>query len=73
MFGRMLSEYSLKYENVKIIFLSRIRFIAGGYRERFRKSKAEDGETGVQFATRLEGYFDRWIEMSETEDVQRSK
>lgn len=66
-FGRLSPNDSLSYDEVKLALLQRFRFTADGYREKFRKSKPEDGETGKQYATRLQSFFDRWIEMSQTE------
>ncbi|XP_077564677.1 uncharacterized protein LOC144180165 [Haemaphysalis longicornis] len=38
-----------------------------GYRERFRGSKPENEETAKQYAARLKGYFERWIELTAIE------
>lgn len=62
--GRMTPEDSLDYQKVKLALLQRFRFTPQGYNDKFRQAKAEDGETGTQFATRLSGYFDRWLETS---------
>ncbi|XP_077531154.1 uncharacterized protein LOC144143244 [Haemaphysalis longicornis] len=62
--GRMTAEESLDYVKVKRALLQRFRFTAQGYQEKFRKARAEDGETGKQLAARLTGYFDHWIEMA---------
>ncbi|XP_040068163.1 uncharacterized protein LOC120841353 [Ixodes scapularis] len=43
--------------------LQRFRFTTEGYRERFRGSSPNNGETGSQYAARLEGLFDRWVEV----------
>lgn len=67
-FGRLSPEDSLDYQSTKMALLQRFRFTAEGYREKFRQSKPEDGETGKQYATRLQSYFDRWLEMSETDE-----
>ena len=34
-----------------------------GFREKLRTGKPERGESFEQFTTRLEGYFNRWIEL----------
>ena len=34
-----------------------------GFREKLRTAKPERGESFGQFMTRLEGYFNRWIEL----------
>ncbi|XP_075526549.1 uncharacterized protein LOC142558281 [Dermacentor variabilis] len=66
-FGRLSPEDSLDYDKAKLALLQRFRFTAEGYREKFRQSKPQDGETGKQYATRLLSFFDRWVEMSKTE------
>lgn len=65
-YGRLPPEDCLDYSKVKIALLRRFRFTAEGYRERFRASKPENGESATQFTSRIKGYFDRWIELSET-------
>lgn len=66
-YGRMPASDSHDYDKVKIALLQRFRLTAEGFREKFRRSKPEDRETGRQFAARLSNYFDRWMELSETE------
>ncbi|XP_037526334.1 uncharacterized protein LOC119403475 [Rhipicephalus sanguineus] len=66
-FGRLAPEEALDYDKTKLALLQRFRFTAEGYREKFRHSKPQDGETGVQYAARLTSFFDRWVEMSKTE------
>lgn len=46
-FGRLSPDDSLSYNKVKLALLQRFRFTAEGYREKFWKSKPEDGETGT--------------------------
>lgn len=67
--GQMTSEHYLDYGNVKRALLQRFPFTAQGYQEKFRKARAEDGETGKQLAAILSGYFDHWIKMA---NVQRT-
>ncbi|XP_040070781.2 uncharacterized protein LOC120843464 [Ixodes scapularis] len=52
---------------MKLALLQRFRYTKEGYRERFREAKPGDGETRKQFAARLTGYFDRWIEVAGVE------
>lgn len=66
-FGRMPASESMDYDTVKTALLQRFRLTADGFREKFRSAKPEDAETGKQFASRLLSYFDRWLEMSNTE------
>ncbi|XP_049518734.1 uncharacterized protein LOC125943451 [Dermacentor silvarum] len=66
-FGRMPASESMDYDKVKKALLQRFRLTAEGFREKFRNSKPEQSETGKQFACRLTNYFDRWMEMANTE------
>ncbi|CAN8020727.1 unnamed protein product [Ixodes persulcatus] len=63
--GRMTPTDALDYPKVKLALLQRFGYTKEGYRERFRDAKPEEGETRKQFAARLAGYFDRWVEVSE--------
>lgn len=61
-------------EQAKRALLQRFRFIAEGYKEKFRSSKPQNGETGARCTSRLEGYLDRWIvikEMPKTYEATR--
>lgn len=66
-FGRLSPEDALDYEKVKLALFQRFRFTAEGYREKFRHSKPQEGETGRQYAARLMSFFDRWVEMSKVD------
>ncbi|KAM7287319.1 uncharacterized protein ISCGN_031010 [Ixodes scapularis] len=66
LYGRLSPQDSLSYEATKKALLDRFRFTTEGYREKFRSSKPEEGETASQYAARLQGYFDRWMEVGET-------
>ncbi|XP_037505443.1 uncharacterized protein LOC119381749 [Rhipicephalus sanguineus] len=65
--GRLDPTAALNYDQLRAALLQRFRYTAEGYREKFRKSKPEENETGLQYAARLSGYFDRWLEMGKTE------
>lgn len=58
---------SLDNHKVKVALLQRFRYTSKGYSEKlkFRDARPEQGETQVQFATRLTRYFDRWSELAE--------
>ncbi|XP_040072714.1 uncharacterized protein LOC120844827 [Ixodes scapularis] len=58
---------ALDYSKVKLALMQRFRYTKEGYRERFREAKPDDRETRKQFAARLAGYFDRWIEIAGVE------
>lgn len=68
-FGRMPASDSTDYDKVKIALFQRFRLTAEGFREKFRQCKPEDAETGKQFAARISNYFDRWTELSGTENT----
>ncbi|KAH7943704.1 hypothetical protein HPB52_010032 [Rhipicephalus sanguineus] len=65
--GRLDSNASTDYDQLKAILLQRFRYTAEGYREKFRNARPEDNETAMQYAGRIAGYFDHWIEMSQTD------
>lgn len=65
--GRLSPEDALDYSRTKMALMQRFRYTKEGYRERFREAKPKEGETRKQFAARLAGYFDRWIEIAGAE------
>ena len=65
--GRLDPTAALNYDQLRAALLQRFRYTAEGYREKFRLAKPEENETGLQYAARLSGYFDRWLEMGKTE------
>ncbi|KAH7986863.1 hypothetical protein HPB49_026263 [Dermacentor silvarum] len=65
--GRLDSNAALDYDQLKATLLQRFRCTAEGYREKFRTARPEDHETGLQYAGRISGYIDRWVEMTHTE------
>ena len=65
-FSRLPVATALNYDELKKALLKRFDMTEEGFRKKFRLSKPEGGETFQQFATRLESYFERWIDMSAT-------
>ncbi|XP_064468579.1 uncharacterized protein LOC135380569 [Ornithodoros turicata] len=65
-FARLTPDDSVDYTKVKNALLQRFRLTADGFREKFRSSKPEEGETGTQYAARIGSLFDRWVELSNT-------
>nr|XP_037290587.1 uncharacterized protein LOC119185824 [Rhipicephalus microplus] len=65
--GRLDPTAVLNYDQLKAALLQRFRYTAEGYREKFPKAKREENETGLQYAARLSGYCDRWLEVGKTE------
>lgn len=54
------------YDCLKDALLRRFQLTEEEFRQKFYNAKAEPGETAHQYMTRLEGYIDRWIQLSET-------
>ena len=52
------------YDKLKLALLKRFQLTADGFHNKFFSAKPEAGETGHQYAARLENYFDRWIALS---------
>lgn len=65
--SRLDSASASDYDQVKTTLLLRFRYTAEGYREKFRKARPEDKETGLQYASRIAGHFDRWMELANVE------
>lgn len=65
--SRMAADDAVDYAKLKQTLLQRFRYTEEGYRAKFRNSRAENSETGRQFAARLAGYFDHWQQMAKTE------
>ncbi|XP_037520636.1 uncharacterized protein LOC119397278 [Rhipicephalus sanguineus] len=65
--GRLDYNSATDYDQLKATMLQRFRYTAEGYREKFRNARPEDNETAMQYAGRISGYFDHWIEMSQTD------
>ena len=53
------------YDKLKNALLKRFKLTADGYRNKFRSTKSEDGESTFQYLSRLKSYVDRWVQMSE--------
>ncbi|XP_071503098.1 uncharacterized protein [Diadema antillarum] len=72
--SRLTSEQVQDYEIVKSSLLKGYDLTQEGYRLKFKQAKLRQGETFVQYASRIEKYLDRWIELSPyNDDVQGLK
>ena len=65
----MPSEEALQYDVLKKALLKRYEMTEEGFRNKFRHTKPEQGETlrlsfSAQFVARLQRYFNRWVDMS---------
>ncbi|KAJ8041270.1 hypothetical protein HOLleu_12041 [Holothuria leucospilota] len=52
------------FEKLKTALLRRYEHTEEGFRNKFRNSKPESGETAGQFVTRMKTYLNRWIKLS---------
>ena len=66
-YARLPLEQSQDYGKLKEALLKRYALTEEGYKQRFYESKPERGEAPQQFITRLESYFERWIELAKVE------
>lgn len=61
---RLSKEEATDYDKLKHALMKRYQLTEDGFRNKFYKSKAEVGETAVQFMARLDNYFQRWITLA---------
>ncbi|KAJ8026309.1 hypothetical protein HOLleu_34116 [Holothuria leucospilota] len=66
-YSRLPTSESEKYDSLKTALLKGFQLTEHGFREKFRSAKPIEGETGQQYAVRLENLFTRWVDMSGTE------
>lgn len=59
---------ALNYDQLRMALLQRFRYTAEGYRGKFCRVQQKDSEAGLQYAARLCGYFDHWLEMGQDKD-----
>ncbi|XP_030834613.1 uncharacterized protein LOC105443799 [Strongylocentrotus purpuratus] len=52
------------FQILKNALLKRFHLTEDGFRSKFVTGKPKAGETGHQYATRMENYLDRWIELA---------
>ena len=64
----MSDEDARNYAKLKEALLYKYDYTEEGFRQKFRTSRAEKNESPDQFIARLQGYFDRWISFSGTEE-----
>ena len=53
------------FKSLKTALLKRYQLTEDGFRNKFRTSKPESGETVFQFVARLKRYFQRWVDLTE--------
>ena len=62
--SRLTTQQASDYDEVKAALLRGFDLTEEGYRLKFRQSKLRQGESFVQFASRIEKYLCRWVELS---------
>ena len=60
----MPSDEALQYDVLKKALLKRYEMTEERFRNKFRHTKPEQGETAHQFVARLQRYLNRWVDMS---------
>ena len=58
------NEQASDYDNLKRCILNRYELNEEGFRKKFKYSKPETGESGPQYATRIQNYFQRWVDLA---------
>ena len=53
------------FDRLKVALLKRYQLTEEGFRLKFRDCKPETGETVFQFISRMNRYFDRWVQLAE--------
>ena len=62
-YSRLSSEEATDYDKLSDALLKRYQLTEEGFRQTFRSSKQEIGETAGQFVVRLSNYLSRWMEL----------
>lgn len=62
-YSRLTSAEADEYDTVKDSLLKRYQLTEEGFRQKFRESKPEKGETSSQFVSRLQSYLGRWMKL----------
>ena len=66
-YSRLTPDEAQDYDVIKLALLKRFDVTQDGFRKRFREVKPELCESFSHFNSRLANYYNRWIELSETE------
>ena len=64
-YQRLGKDDSDDYQKLKKALLKRYGMTEEGFRNKFRNSRVEKGETPSQLGDRLTNYFERWVEFGE--------
>ena len=66
-YSRLPDDTALDYEKAEEAILIRYQLKEEGFKKSYRESDPEEIETLDQFYMRIDGYLDRWVELSGTE------
>ena len=66
-YSRLSQEDAMEYDVLKVALLKRYSFTEEGYRQRFREAKPANHESPSQFIVRLRNFFNKWVELSNSE------
>ena len=66
-YSRLSQEDAMEYDVLKVALLTRYNFTEEGYRQRFREAKPANHESPSQFIVRLRNFFNKWVELSNSE------
>ena len=62
-YSRLSSEEATDYDKSSDALLKRYQLTEEGFRQKFRSSKQEIGETAGQFVVKMSNYLSRWMEL----------
>ncbi len=63
-YSRLSPSDALDYDVLKEALLKRFQLTQDGFRQKFRTSRPEVGETAPQFVVRLTDYLSRWMNLA---------
>ncbi|XP_070203305.1 uncharacterized protein [Littorina saxatilis] len=69
LFHTLNAKGGLQYETLNECLLTKFHCNAEGFRQKFRSAKPEVEESFLSFGTRLRHLFDRWVQLSATENT----
>ena len=68
-YSRLSSTEAVDYDILRESLLKRFQLTEEGFRLKFRKSTPEKGETASQFATRINNYLTRWMDLGKVDET----
>jgi hypothetical protein len=71
-YTRMETAKALEYKSLKLALMERFRLTEEGFRQKFRKSKPEKGETPSQFVVRIGSFIQKWFELAKVANLDEA-